>query len=146
MSRFTSTSCTKTVRAFPLLFFFPRVTWLKYFRYDPDVLAITGHSGSKLHLFSATTGHVKWSAAQHTPDQPPAGGADAVFLRSDMTPDKFDVVSLANGKTLRRIDGRTGEVKWTWVAESSILPSVLSCLLADQSDLTWAITTGLEPN
>jgi hypothetical protein len=97
---------------------------LTVLRYDQDTLAITGHSGSKLHLFSATTGHIQWSTVQHRPGQH-AGGADGVFWRSDVDSDIFDIVSLSDGKTVRRIDGKSGEVKWTWAADGLLLPSVL---------------------
>jgi hypothetical protein len=87
------------------------------------VQALLAVAGQSLHLFSATTGHSQWSVTQQK-YRSSTFGADAVFWKDDAKSESFDVVSLSEGTTVRRIDGRTGDVKWTWTAESSLLSSV----------------------
>lgn len=86
---------------------------------SPDILALSGPGGSHLDLFSATSGHLIWSLTQHSLQdgllpEPGSLATDAVFYHPYTETAALDVISLANGKEIRRIDGRTGQTIWRW--------------------------------
>lgn len=86
----------------------------------PAILAITGPGGAQAHLFSATSGHSKWSLELHPPaegllPEPASLAADAVFYQvSDDPAAGVDILCLTNGNTLRRINGMSGKTTWSW--------------------------------
>lgn len=89
----------------------------------PDLLALSGPGASDISLFSASTGHAVWTLQQHKPKQgllpePGSLAAGAAFYHytTDAGP-AFDIISLSNGQTARRIDGVSGDVKWIWSLE-----------------------------
>ena len=88
--------------------------------HQTDILALTGPGASQAHLFSAETGHAIWTVDHHAPEsgllpEPGSIAADAVFAGGE---DGADVFTLANGRTIRRIDGKSGSVLWTYEFEA----------------------------
>lgn len=77
------------------------------------MLATTAPSAASAHLYQAATGKLLWSVRHHEPSAgllPAADGlrgSDAAFLHRS-------VVTLANARTVRSIDGALGTVSWTW--------------------------------
>lgn len=83
------------------------------------ILALTGPAASQVHLFSASTGHLAWSVNQHSPErgllpEPGSIAADAVFAS---TSQDSDVFTLANGRDVRLISGKTGDVVWEYTID-----------------------------
>jgi hypothetical protein len=91
----------------------------------PDLLALTGPAASNLHLFSASSGHALWSLNQHENavgllPEPGSIAADAAFYQySEQDGTVFDIISLSNGKDLRRVNGKTGEVVWQYTLDKT---------------------------
>lgn len=80
-----------------------------------DILVLSGPAASSVDLFSASTGHSIWSLQQHDPKAgllPEVGSvaADAIFFEDD-------IITMANGKDVRRISRETGAVLWQWSLE-----------------------------
>lgn len=81
---------------------------------DPAVvLATTTPSASSAHLFQAATGKLLWSVRHHEPSTGLLPQADGL-RGSDVTFLHHSVVTLANARVIRAIDGSTGNVTWTW--------------------------------
>lgn len=81
------------------------------------VAALSGPGGATLRLFDSLKGHLLAEKHLHSPHsgqlfEPPIHGV-ALAFDSDLAE---DVYSLSNGGEVRRIDGATGEVKWSWVS------------------------------
>lgn len=69
------------------------------------------------------TGQLIWETSQHAPRQgllaePGAPGVDAAFIT--LGAGGGDLVTLANARTVRRLDGRTGAERWKWEPEDGL--------------------------
>ena len=84
------------------------------------VVTLSGPGGAHLRSYDATTGHLIFDSILHRPStgrvlerEPLTIGQDIEFS-VDKTSDLF---ALTNAYTVRRVDGLTGETKWTWMSE-----------------------------
>ncbi|PWN47696.1 DUF1620-domain-containing protein [Violaceomyces palustris] len=88
------------------------------FHTSADVLlSISGAGGANVRLHHGLSGFIHWETLQHHPRDgllPEAGfpGVDASFLSTDSV--LGDVVTLANARTVRRLDARSGRELWRW--------------------------------
>ena len=88
-----------------------------FYQASDVALSISGAGGANVRLYHGTTGFVIWETAQHKPidgllPESGAPGVDAAFLRYGEG--GGDVITLANARTVRRLDGRFGREVWRW--------------------------------
>ena len=79
------------------------------------VAAVSGTGGATLRLLDVTTGELLVERRLHKPEdgrlfEPETLGTTIVF------DGESDMYLLSNAHVTRRIDGKTGEVKWGWSA------------------------------
>ncbi|EIN05678.1 DUF1620-domain-containing protein [Punctularia strigosozonata HHB-11173 SS5] len=97
------------------------------------VASVSGPSGSTLRLFDALKGHLLLEQRIHAPEvgrlhQPESVGVAIAFYAEN---EESDILVLTSGDNLRRLNGKTGELKWSWTAQdqgslviySKIIPS-----------------------
>lgn len=82
------------------------------------VVTLSGPGGSHLRSYDAATGHLIFDSLLHMPNtgrlfEPPNIGQDVKFSVDKSS----DLFALTNAYTVRRVDGLTGETKWTWRSE-----------------------------
>ena len=82
------------------------------------VVTLSGPGGAHLRSYDATTGHLIFDSLLHKPNtgkllEPLSIGQDVEFS-VDKSPDLF---VLTNAYTVRRVNGITGETKWTWMSD-----------------------------
>ncbi|KAN0065514.1 hypothetical protein ACQY0O_001351 [Thecaphora frezii] len=90
---------------------------IAFYQHADTALSISGPGGANVRLYHGLTGFVLWEANQHhirdgLLPEPGAPGVDAVFLRSGEG--TGDVLTLANGQTVRRLSARFGKEVWRW--------------------------------
>jgi ER membrane protein complex subunit 1 len=83
-----------------------------------DVVTLSGPGATHLRSYDATTGHLIFDTLLHRLDtgrllEPVTIGQDIAFS-VDKTSDVF---ALTNAYVVHRVDGLTGETKWTWMSE-----------------------------
>lgn len=124
LSLYYATNCTETVRP-DMLRMYTREQSKLIETFQSAILAITGPGGAQAHLFSATSGHSKWSIDLHSPTEgllpePASIATDAVFYQvSDDPAAGIDILCLSNGHELRRINGMNGQTAWSWKLNSA---------------------------
>ncbi|EPQ30682.1 uncharacterized protein PFL1_01583 [Pseudozyma flocculosa PF-1] len=117
---------------------------IAFTQHSDHALSISGAGGANVRLYHGLTGHVIWEASQHHVRDgilPEAGspGVDAVFLPSNhSTKTDGDVLTLANGRTVRRLDGRFGKEAWRWDLDDTQATKKLARLVATP-DKVYAI-------
>ena len=79
---------------------------------------LSGPGGAHLRLFDSTSGHLLLEKRLHDPQagrlqEPETLGVSVTFGSDE---NDTDIYVLTNGHILRRIDRRTGDVKWGWTA------------------------------
>ncbi|KZT08987.1 DUF1620-domain-containing protein [Laetiporus sulphureus 93-53] len=100
------------------------IAWRYKFDEDEDVLAyrgendvvaaVSGSGGAMLRLFNASNGHLLLEKRLHKPE---AGRLfEPETLATAIAFDVNDVFVLSNAYILRRIDGKTGDVVWSWMS------------------------------
>ncbi|KAF8508073.1 DUF1620-domain-containing protein [Gautieria morchelliformis] len=98
------------------------------YRSNPGfVVTLSGPGGAHLRSYEATTGHLLFDSLLHKSDagrllEPVIIGQDVAFS-VDKTSDVF---ALTNAYAVHRVDGLTGETKWTWMSEDQS-SSILFC-------------------
>ncbi|GBE86822.1 hypothetical protein SCP_1000640 [Sparassis crispa] len=95
------------------------------------VAAVSGSGGATLRLFDALTGDLRVEKRLHRPDagrlfEPETLGTAIAF-------EKDDVFVLSNGHILRRVDSKTGELKWCWASPDEASLVVYSKIIATPS-------------
>jgi ER membrane protein complex subunit 1 len=81
------------------------------------VASLSGPGGSTLRTFDSLAGHLLLEKRLHSPEtgrlfEPSDLGVSIAFV-----PNSSQLLVLTNGHTLRSIDGKTGEIKWSWTSE-----------------------------
>ncbi|KAH7107261.1 hypothetical protein BKA62DRAFT_682862 [Auriculariales sp. MPI-PUGE-AT-0066] len=88
----------------------------------PVVLAtLSGSGGATLRVFEATNGALTFETELHKPadgilTQPATLSNDIVFAIDNETP---DIIALANGRSVTRVNGFTGAKVWSWQSEEA---------------------------
>ena len=77
---------------------------------------LSGPGGSTLRTFDALTGQLLVEKRLHSPEigllsEPIFIGKHVIF-----SPGSTDIYVLSNGYTVTNIDGRTGDVNWSWTS------------------------------
>ncbi|KAF8809912.1 DUF1620-domain-containing protein [Phlegmacium glaucopus] len=85
-----------------------------YYRHDNTVATLSGPGGSTLRTFDALTGQLLVEKRLHLPEigilsEPAFIGKHVIF-----SPGSTDIYVLSNGYTVTCINGKTGDVKWSW--------------------------------
>ena len=96
------------------------------------VATLSGPGGSTLRTFDALTGQLHVEKRLHLPEfgllsEPLFIGKHVIF-----SPGSPDIYVLSNGYTVTNINGKTGDVKWSWSSPDQrfILPSPVTLLLS----------------
>ncbi len=85
----------------------------------PTVVAtLSGPGGAHFRIFDSTAGYLLSETRLHDPasgrlQEPESLGTTIAFGCEEK---EKDIFVLTNGHTLRRLDRRTGEVRWGWTA------------------------------
>jgi ER membrane protein complex subunit 1 len=80
------------------------------------VAAVSGTGGATLRLLDVTSGNLLSEQYLHKPEAGRLLEPDIVGLSLAFDSDSSHVYTLTNGHTVRRIDTKTGEVRWGWNA------------------------------
>ncbi|PWY98863.1 DUF1620-domain-containing protein [Testicularia cyperi] len=93
-------------------------------QFGETALVVSGNGGANVRLFHAFTGFLIWETRQHPSRDgllPETGvpGTDAAFLRTGSDP-PADIVTIANARIVRRLDGKFGREVWRWEPEDDI--------------------------
>ena len=80
------------------------------------MVALSGSGGAHLRALDSFTGHLLFEKRLHDPAagllQEPEDLGTAIAFGAD----EKDIYVLTNGHILRRVNRKTGEIKWGWTA------------------------------
>ena len=100
------------------------------------VFTISGLERSTLRSFSLATGHVQWETLLRSSSDVPQQLFEPLNLGTKVVSlPGGDLVVLLGGKTVVRVDSRSGETKWTWNADETIGSTQIE-LVPGPTDLT----------
>jgi hypothetical protein len=100
------------------------------------VLAISGLERSTLRSFSLATGHVQWETLLRSSSEVPQQLFEPLNLGTKIISlPEGDLIILVGGKSVARVDSRSGETKWTWTSDE-IIGSTQIDVVPGSTDLT----------
>ncbi|KIJ24147.1 hypothetical protein M422DRAFT_56525 [Sphaerobolus stellatus SS14] len=107
------------------------------YRSNPEfVVALSGPGGATLRSYNVSNGDLVYESQLHSPlsgklHEPPNIGEDIIFS-IDKTNDVF---ALTNAHVVRRVDGISGQPKWTWTSEDQTSSVLYSKLVMTESTI-----------
>ncbi|KIJ47261.1 hypothetical protein M422DRAFT_66579 [Sphaerobolus stellatus SS14] len=107
------------------------------YRSNPEfVVALSGPGGATLRSYNVSNGDLVYESQLHSPLsgkllEPPNIGEDIIFS-IDKTNDVF---ALTNAHAVRRVDGISGQPKWTWTSEDQTSSVLYSKLVMTESTI-----------
>jgi len=113
-------------------------THLFEFAHITAIVVISGLETPMIRSFSLSSGHVQWETLLgSTAGQPPQQLYEPLDLGTKILSNgKGDVIVLSRGHVVNRLDGTTGEVKWTWTLDENVTGSTLVDVVDSPDGLT----------
>ena len=100
------------------------------------VLTISGLERSTLRSFSLATGHVQWETLLQSSADVPQQLFEPLNLGTKIKSlPGGDLLLLLGGKSVSRVDSRSGETKWTWTSDETVGSTQID-LAPGSTDLT----------